>query len=62
MTHDDDQLLPETEAAPRCGVKRQTLQMWRQQRRGPPFIKVEGAVRYSRRDLEAWLASRTVRP
>ena len=46
--HDtEDRLGPETEAARWCGVKRQTMSTWRRQHRGPPFIKVEGAVRYS---------------
>ena len=39
-----------------------TLAHWRSQRRGPAYIKVGRRVAYRGRDLNDWLASRTVRP
>lgn len=55
-------LMSDGPAAEVCGVSRQALQRWRRERRGPPFIRIEGSVRYSRRALEEWLAARTVIP
>lgn len=37
------------------GVGRKTLEGWRANGRGPKFVKLPGAVRYSRADLDAWL-------
>jgi excisionase family DNA binding protein len=56
-----DRLLTPVEAAEFLGIKPQTLATWRVTGRyGIPFIRVGTAVRYRRRDLEKWLASRTV--
>lgn len=41
------------------GVTRQTLYNWRREGSGPPWIAVGRAIRYSRADLEAWLAAQT---
>ncbi len=35
-----------------------TLNDWRSKGRGPRFVKLGGAVRYRRQDLEDWLDSR----
>jgi hypothetical protein len=34
-----------------------TLRNWRSQRIGPPYVKINGAIRYSRRACMAWLAA-----
>jgi hypothetical protein len=39
-----------------------TLVQWRYHGTGPAYVKVGRAVRYRRRDLDAWLDSQTVRP
>lgn len=47
------------QAATLLGLGRSTLECWRGHGRGPKFIKLPGAggvVRYSRSDLEGWLA------
>ena len=40
-------------------AKEQTLARWKMLGIGPPEIKVNGAVRYRRSDVEAWLSERT---
>lgn len=53
-------LLDEKAAAALLAVSPGTLSVWRSTgRHGLPFVKVGAAVRYSRKSLEAWLASRT---
>lgn len=42
------------EAAP---VTPQTLEIWRLQKKGPPFHKIGKFVRYSQVDVDVWLAS-----
>lgn len=32
-----------------------TLERWRREQMGPPFLRVRGRVLYRRADLEAWL-------
>ena len=39
-----------------------TLAHWRSEGRGPAFVKVGSRVAYRGRDLNAWLAERTVQP
>jgi len=54
-------LLTPQETAQILGVSMGTLAQWRSQRRGPPFVKIEGRlVRYRLADLEAYLASSLV--
>ena len=49
------------EAADYLDVRPHTLEVWRTTGRyGIPFIKVGRLVKYSRADLDAWLAMRTV--
>jgi len=50
----------EYQAAVLLGVQPATLRQWRQQRRGPAWVKVEHAVRYRCQDLEKYLAARTI--
>lgn len=56
-----DALLTEREAASLASLSVRTLQTWRVRGGGPQFAKLGGAVRYRRRDIEAWIAARLVR-
>ncbi|MFM0335639.1 helix-turn-helix domain-containing protein [Paraburkholderia fungorum] len=51
------ELLDETELAGALRVSVSTVQSWRYQKKGPPFFKVGGAVRYRRSDLDEYIAS-----
>lgn len=51
----DEVLLPRA-AAEIIDVRPETLCRWRKQRRGPPFVQCGRVVRYSKRQLLAWLA------
>jgi len=59
---DPDALLVEIHAADLLKVSSRTLQAWRANRRGPPFIRAGRAIRYRRRDLIAWMDANTVSP
>lgn len=57
-TSQDEALLTVVEVAGLLRIRPHTLYDWRWKRIGPPAIKVGGAVRYRRRDVEAWLDER----
>jgi predicted DNA-binding transcriptional regulator AlpA len=60
-TPGDDQLIDQRGAAALIGNSERTLERWRAERTGPPYIKLSPrAVRYSRAGLIEWLRSRTV--
>lgn len=50
------ELLKTSEVAELCRVSESTARWWRHVRTGPPSFKVNGAVRYRRDDVAAWLA------
>ena len=52
----------ERETAEELGVVLRTLRKWRQQGRGPAFIKFARQVHYSDEAVAAWLKSREVQP
>lgn len=52
--------IKEKQLAELLGVSPAAIRRWRLERRGPSFVRVEGAVRYRLNDVEAYLASRTV--
>jgi predicted DNA-binding transcriptional regulator AlpA len=56
----DAALIDERQLCADLGISSVTATKWRARAEGPPFIKVGRLVRYRRRDVEAWLASRTV--
>lgn len=62
---DLDDLLATKEAAKLLGIKTNTLEIYRHQGKGPPFLKLGSAqgsaVRYQRSVLAAWLAPRAFR-
>jgi len=47
------------EVAEFTGISVQSLANWRTARRGPPWTKIETAVRYSKNALRRWLEERT---
>lgn len=51
-------LLFQSQLARRLGVTVRTLERWRTEGEGPPFLKVGRGVRYDEADLAAWLAER----
>lgn len=51
-----DLMKPE-ELAEEWQVSVKTLANWRSSRLGPPYVKIAGAIRYSRRDVAEWLAA-----
>jgi hypothetical protein len=52
-------LYDQTTAASYLTVSEKTLEGWRcRGGDGPPYIKVGGAVRYAKDDLDVWLESR----
>jgi len=56
-------LLTTDEAAEMLGLAKITLALWRRQKKGPPYIKIEGTtVRYKLKDLTKWLEKSRVTP
>jgi hypothetical protein len=50
------ELLRETEAASLMGLSTRTLQKWRWNGKGPKFLRLNGAVRYDRADLQTFIS------
>jgi len=50
------ELMTTGRAARRCGLSPRSLERWRSLGKGPPFIGLEGAVRYDVADLEKSIA------
>lgn len=48
------------QAAAYISCSRKQLEGWRSAGSGPPFIKIGRHVRYSRRDLDEWMAAARV--
>jgi predicted DNA-binding transcriptional regulator AlpA len=56
-----DVLLRQDAASALIGVSPRTMERWRNERSGPPFVRLSArAIRYSRAALCTWLATRTV--
>jgi predicted DNA-binding transcriptional regulator AlpA len=53
-----DDHLDENRLAQRWSMSPRTLQRWRQDGRGPLFLKLGGRVVYRVSDIEAWESSR----
>jgi hypothetical protein len=54
-------LMTNAEVAEVLKVSPKTLAVWRFRKQGPPYIAVEGRVRYSRAALCDWLDRNTTR-
>ena len=48
-------LLTAAETAEFLGLAKKTLAEWRCQRKGPPWIKIGGRVRYAPTQIERWV-------
>ena len=57
-----NQPLTETEAATRLGLKVATLRAWRNQGRGPAYVRLGRAIRYLSTDLDEFLHSNRHNP
>jgi hypothetical protein len=57
-----EQLFDENEAAKRLSIRAWTLQHWRHIRKGPPYLKIGGRVKYRESDLDAFLRKRLIDP
>jgi excisionase family DNA binding protein len=59
--HAQSDYLTSREAAELLRISIHTLNHWRICGRGPAFIKIGSAVRYARRDVDAWADRHRVR-
>ena len=55
-------LLGPKEVAFRLCVSTRTLEDWRRFHKGPPFVRLEGKIRYNSDDLEKYILDKTVTP
>jgi predicted DNA-binding transcriptional regulator AlpA len=55
-------MLGPRQAAHKLGVSTRTLDQWRAQHRGPPYIVMEKQIRYEETAIDAWLLSKTIDP
>ena len=55
-------LINEITVAEMLGVKQATLRQWRLRKMGPPWVTVEGAIRYPVDGLETYIEENTVNP
>jgi transcriptional regulator with XRE-family HTH domain len=49
------QLLKQAQIAEQFGVTRRTLERWRANGKGPPFVKLDGRIRYDADAVDAYL-------
>lgn len=54
--------MSETELAARWEVSSKTLQRWRTEKRGPPYLKFSKSIRYRRADIDAYEVSERKMP
>jgi len=55
-------LLRPGEVAEKLRVHPETLQVWRSQKRGPTYVKIEGQIFYPSDALDAYIKARLVQP
>lgn len=53
----DEVLLTPEQVCERLCVSLRALEGWREQKRHLPFLKVGGAIRYTQRDVDAFIAA-----
>jgi hypothetical protein len=51
-------LISEKEAARLLGVSLSVMRKWRSIKKGPPWYKLEGAIRYNSEELKVWVESK----
>lgn len=54
-------LMTTTEVAAYVRIKKATLERYRLTGGGPHYCRLGGMIRYRKKDIEAWLESRTVK-
>ncbi len=59
--HEVDDLLKPREVARLLNISPRTLEKWRFESRGPSYFQVEGGIRYSRREIAAYVELHRVR-
>lgn len=59
---DPGEVLTTKEAGTFLKIQPCTLRKWRKLRKGPPFLRIEGAIRYRKSALEAYLDMVTIDP
>jgi predicted DNA-binding transcriptional regulator AlpA len=57
-----DELISAKKTADQLHVKEATLTAWRNQKRGPAYLKIGRAVYYRPSDIREWLAAQRVAP
>ncbi len=57
---EEDALINEKAAAKRLDVKPQTMSVWRHKGIGPPYVKIQNAVRYIPKRLDEYIEDQTV--
>lgn len=53
----EDKILTEAEAAKYLKLKTETLSKLRRKGEGPPYSRIGGSIRYSKKTLEDWFKS-----
>ena len=56
-----NELMTPDEVAAHLRRRVRTLEHWRAEGKGPPYLKIEGSVLYSREALNAWVAERVTK-
>ncbi len=56
MNSEPGGMMSDIQAAEYLGVSKNTMRHWRCKKRGPAYVKNGRAARYSRKDLDAWMA------
>lgn len=51
----EKKLLTTTELATRWRITEQTVRKWRVDGKGPPFLRIEGTIRYDEDAIREWL-------
>ena len=59
MKENTGELLTARKTAELLNIPEKTLQRYRSQGEGPPFIKIGGLIRYNRQALEQYLCDQT---
>lgn len=55
-----EQVFTTLQAATYMSVAKNTVLAWRAQGKGPKYMKLEGAVRYLKQDIDEWMREQTV--
>ena len=57
----EDRFLSESQTAKYLNLSKKSLQNWRFNRQGPPYVKLNmKTIRYQREDLDQWMKDRLV--